>query len=81
MNEKTFSYVQDPCANIKTGFGYSVSSKHKNGSSINFVKGETINLQNNQNSDINNLDITKQQQNPTKTCDSKKGNTTTFSFC
>ncbi|KAF0767033.1 formin-binding protein 4-like [Aphis craccivora] len=44
LNEKSLSYVQDPSANIKIGFGYSVSSNHKNGGSINFVKGETINV-------------------------------------
>lgn len=76
-NLKSFSYVQDPCANIKTGFGYSVSSKHKNGGSINFIKGETINVQNNQNSDKNNV-ITKHQKEPITNCDIKKGNAIIF---
>lgn len=72
MNEKSFSYVQDPCANMKTGFGYSMSSKHTNGNSIHFVKGETINVHNNQNSDINY--VTNQQKDTIKNCDTKKGN-------
>ncbi|VVC24264.1 Hypothetical protein CINCED_3A009900 [Cinara cedri] len=70
LNETPFSYVQDPCANTKTGFGYSVSTKHRNGSSINFVKGETINVQNNQNLDTNNV-ITKQKD-TIKNCDTNK---------
>lgn len=70
LSEKSFSYAQDPCANVKTGFGYSVSSKHKNGGSINFIKGETINLQNsNQNSDKYNGK--KQQKVPINNCDAK----------
>lgn len=71
-NKKSFSYIQDPCANTKTGFGYSMSSKHKNSGSINFVKGETINVQNNQNSDKNNT-ITKHQKEPSPNCDMNKG--------
>lgn len=67
------SYVQDPCANIKTGFGYSVSTKHKNGGSINFVKGETINVQNNQVPDKNNL-IIKSQVDTNKNYDTNTGN-------
>jgi len=67
-----FSYAQDPCANEKTGFGYSVSSKHKNGGSISFVRGETINLQNNQTSDKNDVTI---QKDTMKNCDIKNGNT------
>uniref|UniRef100_A0A2S2QB47 WW domain-containing protein n=1 Tax=Sipha flava TaxID=143950 RepID=A0A2S2QB47_9HEMI len=70
-NEKSFSYVQDPCANVKTGFGYSVSSKSINGGSINFIKGETINLKNNQNSDKNNV-TSKQQKESITNCDIKK---------
>lgn len=67
------SYVQDPCANIKTGFGYSVPTKNKNGGSINFVKGETMNLQNNQIPDKNNG--TKQHKEDTiKSCDTNEGN-------
>lgn len=73
LDEKSFSYAQDPCANSKTGFGYSVSSKHKNGGSINFIKGETINLQNYQNSDKYNV-VVKQQKDPIKNCDTRKGN-------
>lgn len=72
LTEKSFSYAQDPCANLKTGFGYSVSCNHKNGGSINFVKGETINLQNNQNFDKNT--IQKQPKDPIKNCDTIKGN-------
>lgn len=71
MNEKSFSYIQDSCANMKTGFGYSTSSKHTNGGSINFVKRETINVQNNQNFDKN--CITNQQKDCIKNCDAKKG--------
>jgi hypothetical protein len=77
-NEKSFSYVQDPCANVKTGFGYSVSSKSINGGSINFIKGETINLKNNQNSDKNNV-TSKQQKESITNCDIKKGNAIIFS--
>lgn len=69
LTENPFSYAQDPCANLKTGFGYSVSSKHTNEGSINFIKGETINLQN---SDKNN--IQKQQKDSLKSCDTIKGN-------
>lgn len=58
-NEKQIPYGQDPCASEKIGFGYSASLKSKNSGSINFIKGETINLQNNQNSN--------------KICDIKKG--------
>lgn len=72
MNEKTLSYVQDPSANLKTGFGYSVPSKHTNGGSINFVKGETMNLQNNQIPDKTNV-ITKQQKDSIMHCDIKNG--------
>lgn len=72
MSQNTFSYVQDPCANIKTGFGYLASSKHKNGSTISFVKGETINVQN-QKSDKNNV-VTRQQKDLVKKCDIKNGN-------
>lgn len=72
MNEQTLSYVQDPSANLKTGFGYSVPSKHTNGGSINFVKGETMNLQNNQIPDKTNV-ITKQQNDSIKHCDIKNG--------
>lgn len=71
LTEKSFSYVQDPCANLKTGFGYSVSSNHKNGGSINFVKGETINLQNNQISDK--IAVQKQPKDINKNCDTIKG--------
>ncbi|XP_060866511.1 formin-binding protein 4-like [Metopolophium dirhodum] len=70
-NEKTLSYVQDPCANIKIGFGYSVSSKHKNGGSINFVKGETINVHDNHNSNKNNV-FSKHEKETIKNCDMKK---------
>lgn len=72
LTEKSFSYAQDPCANLKTGFGYSVSSNHKNGGSINFVKGETINLQNNLTSDK--IAIQKQPKDSIKNCDTIKGN-------
>ncbi|XP_050443305.1 formin-binding protein 4-like [Adelges cooleyi] len=44
LNEKKLLYSHDPCANIKTGFGYSAPTKPNNGGSISFVKGETINL-------------------------------------
>lgn len=71
LNEKTLSYVQDPCANIKIGFGYSVLSKHKNCGSINFVKGETINVHDNHNSDKNNF-FTKYEKDTIKNCDIKK---------
>jgi len=76
LNEKSFSYAQDPCANVKTGFGYSMSSKHKNGGSINFIKGETINLQTNQNSDK--YYVAKQQKDPINNCDTKKGKINIF---
>lgn len=72
-NEITLSYVQDPSANIKIGFGYSVSSKHQNGSSINFVKGETINVHDNHNSNKNNV-FTKHEKETIKNCDMKKCN-------
>lgn len=49
-----------------------MSSNHKNGGSINFVKGETINLQNNQISDKNT--IQKQPKDSIKNCDTIKGN-------
>lgn len=49
-----------------------MSSNHTIGGSINFIKGETINVQNNQNSDTNN--ITKQHKDSVKNCDTKKGN-------
>jgi len=71
LNEKSFSYVQDPCANIKIGFGYSVSSNHKNGGSINFVKGETINVHDNHNTKKNNV-LTKHEKDSIKNCDIKK---------
>lgn len=71
LNVKSFSYVQDPCANIKTGFGYSESSKHINEGSINFVKGETINLQTNLSSVKNNV-LIRQQNDPIKNCNNKK---------
>lgn len=71
-NETMLTYVQDPCANIKTGFGYSVSTKQNNGGSIHFVKGETMNLQNNQIPDKNN--VIKQHKDTTKNCDTNEGN-------
>jgi len=71
--EKTLSYVQDPCANVKTGFGYSVSSKHKNGGSINFVKGETINVHDNHNSNKHNV-FKKHEKDTINNCDIKKCN-------
>lgn len=73
MNVSNFSYAQDPCANQKTGLGYSVSSKNKNGGSINFIKGETINLPNNQNDSDKNKAVTKQQKDPVKNCDTING--------
>lgn len=48
-------------------------SNYKNGGSINFVKGETINLQTNLNSDKNNA--IKQQKDLIKNCDNTNGNT------
>lgn len=74
LNIKTFSYAQDPCANQKTGLGYSVSSKNKNGGSISFIKGETINLQSNQNSTDKNKAVAKQQNDSAKNCDIINGN-------
>ncbi|XP_025197460.1 formin-binding protein 4-like [Melanaphis sacchari] len=71
LNEKSLSYVQDPCANIKIGFGYSVSSSYKKGGSINFVKGETINVHDNHNSNKNNI-LTKHEKDTIKNCDMKK---------
>jgi len=70
LNE-SFSYAQDPSASKKIGFGYSVSSSHTNEGSINFVKGEIMNLQTNQKIDKNSL--TKQQKSPIENCDIKKG--------
>jgi len=72
LNE-TFSYAQDPSASKKIGFGYSVSSSHTNEGSINFVKGEILNLQTNQKIDKNSL--IKQQKSPIENCDIKKGKT------
>jgi len=50
-----------------------MSSKHKNGGSINFVKGETINVHNNHNSDKNNV-LTKHEKDTIQSCDMKKSN-------
>lgn len=55
-----------------------MSSKSITGGTINFIKGETINLQNNQNSDKNNV-VSKQQKELITNCDIKKGNLIIFS--